>query len=270
VTRPRFWTSSKFRFDTSSVVPLQSSSCLSPDPVTPGLFLPRSRPCLLDKAAEGGLEPAPASRFRGADPHQLNSCAPPRPFGRLLCSWHTVTAISETRKLVKPDEFSFRVTDYASGEGCGSFDKCQPTKDSEHLTGALTPGCGRRMTHDPQRPISGNGRGCDLTPQLAVGDVCREGEDQRDQQRLETLLPTRDIRVSGHQSRHAHIGARRRHLRRHAKTRRRRAAPPRKCRLRSRERLHCPCVRGGRIATRRYHQTSTRTCHISASTVPFR
>src|SRR5215831_6120629 len=80
-------------FDTSSVVPLQSSSCLSPDLVFPGLFLPRSRPWLLAKAAEGGLEPAPASRFRGADPHQLNSCAPPQPFGRLLCSWHTITAI---------------------------------------------------------------------------------------------------------------------------------------------------------------------------------
>src|SRR5262249_23076298 len=83
---------SKFRFDTSTVVPLRSSSCLSPDPVIPGLFLPRSRPCLLDKAAEGGLEPAPASRFRGADPHQLNSCAPPQPCGCLLCSWHTITA----------------------------------------------------------------------------------------------------------------------------------------------------------------------------------
>src|SRR5262249_29215347 len=92
VTRPRFWTSSKVRFDTSAVVPLRSSSCLSPDLVIPGLFLPRSRPCLLNKAAEGGLEPAPASRFRGADPHQSNSCAPPQPFGRLLCSWHTITA----------------------------------------------------------------------------------------------------------------------------------------------------------------------------------
>jgi len=78
------------------VVPLRSSSCLSPDPVIPGLFLPRSRPCLLDKAAEGGLEPAPASRFRGADPHQLNSCAPPWPFGRLLCSWHTIVGYPET------------------------------------------------------------------------------------------------------------------------------------------------------------------------------
>ena len=82
----------RFRFDTSPVVPLRSSSCLSPDPVIPGLFLPRSRPCLLDKAAEGGLEPAPASRLRGAYPHQLNSCAPPQPFGCLLCSWHTKTA----------------------------------------------------------------------------------------------------------------------------------------------------------------------------------
>src|SRR6266403_4176529 len=41
----------------------------------PGLFLPRSRPWILTKAAEGGLEPAPASRFRGAYPHQLSSCA---------------------------------------------------------------------------------------------------------------------------------------------------------------------------------------------------
>src|SRR5260370_42414727 len=41
----------------------------------PGLFLPRSRPWLLTTAAEGGLEPAPASRFRGAFPHQLSSCA---------------------------------------------------------------------------------------------------------------------------------------------------------------------------------------------------
>src|SRR5215471_1078261 len=56
----------------------------------PSLFLPRSRPWLLAKAAEGGLEPAPASRLRGAFPHQSNSCAPPQPFGCLLCSWHTV------------------------------------------------------------------------------------------------------------------------------------------------------------------------------------
>src|SRR5262249_15162399 len=77
-------------FDTSSVIPTRSSSCLSPDLVNPSLFLPRSRPWLLPTAAEGGLEPAPASRFRGADPHQSNSCAPPQPFGCLLCSWHNV------------------------------------------------------------------------------------------------------------------------------------------------------------------------------------
>src|SRR5262249_6761788 len=80
-------------FDTSAVVPLRSSSCPSPDPVNPSLFLPRSRPWLLAKAAEGGLEPAPASRLRGAYPHQSNSCAPPQPFGRLLCSWHTIVGI---------------------------------------------------------------------------------------------------------------------------------------------------------------------------------
>src|SRR5262249_25106645 len=54
------------------------------------------RPWLLAKAAEGGLEPAPASRLRGADPHQSNSCAPPQPFGRLLCSWHTIVGYPET------------------------------------------------------------------------------------------------------------------------------------------------------------------------------
>jgi len=41
----------------------------------PGLFLPRSRPWLLTTAAEGGLKPAPVSRFRGAFPHRLSSCA---------------------------------------------------------------------------------------------------------------------------------------------------------------------------------------------------
>ncbi len=41
----------------------------------PGLFLPRSRPWLLTTAAEGGLKPAPVSRFRGALPHRFNSYA---------------------------------------------------------------------------------------------------------------------------------------------------------------------------------------------------
>jgi len=41
----------------------------------PGLFLLCSRPWLLTTAAEGGLEPVPADRFRGAYPHQLSSYA---------------------------------------------------------------------------------------------------------------------------------------------------------------------------------------------------
>src|SRR5260370_11757079 len=41
----------------------------------PGLFLPRSRPWLWATAAEGGLEPAPVSRFRGASPHRISSYA---------------------------------------------------------------------------------------------------------------------------------------------------------------------------------------------------
>ena len=41
----------------------------------PGLFLTHSRPWLLTTAAKGGLKPTPASRFRGALPHQLSSYA---------------------------------------------------------------------------------------------------------------------------------------------------------------------------------------------------
>src|SRR5262249_12363770 len=104
-------------FDTSSVVPLQSSSCRSPDPVNPSLFLPRSRPWLLAKAAEGGLEPAPASRLRGAYPHQSNSCAPPQPFGCLLCSWHTVVGLSETELVGFYQFSSFRDRGYTSTDG---------------------------------------------------------------------------------------------------------------------------------------------------------
>src|SRR5262249_36595920 len=63
--------------------------------VNPSLFLPRSRPWLLATAAEGGLEPAPASRLRGAYPHQSNRCAPPQPFGCLLCSWHTIVGVPD-------------------------------------------------------------------------------------------------------------------------------------------------------------------------------
>src|SRR4030042_508071 len=49
----------------------------------PGLFLLCSRPWLLTTAAGGGLEPAPASRFRGTSPHQLSSCTLRGPFGPL-------------------------------------------------------------------------------------------------------------------------------------------------------------------------------------------
>src|SRR5262249_15431373 len=88
----------------------------------PSLFLPRSRPWLLAKAAEGGLEPAPASRLRGAYPHQSNSCAPPQPFGCLLCSWHTIVGISETgHGLLRSLTFRYRGL---SGTG---ISKCRAT-----------------------------------------------------------------------------------------------------------------------------------------------
>src|SRR5262249_51345543 len=75
VIRPRFWTSSiTFRHFISG--PLQSSSCLSPDLVVPGLFLLSSRPCLLDKAAEGGFRACsckPAPRGRPSSVEQLRT-----------------------------------------------------------------------------------------------------------------------------------------------------------------------------------------------------
>ena len=59
----------------------------------PGLFLLRSRPWLLTTAARGGLKPTPASRFRGALPHQLSSYALEKPLG-LQRSWHTTVKLS--------------------------------------------------------------------------------------------------------------------------------------------------------------------------------
>jgi hypothetical protein len=70
-------------------VPLRSSSGQSPDLVFPGLFLPCSRPWLLTTAAEGGLDPASASRFRGASPHRSSSYTHWALLGPLR-SWSTI------------------------------------------------------------------------------------------------------------------------------------------------------------------------------------
>src|SRR5437763_11165408 len=59
----------------------------------PGLFLLCSRPGLLTTAAEGGLEPAPASRFRGADPHRSNSYTHWALLGPLR-SWRTIIGVT--------------------------------------------------------------------------------------------------------------------------------------------------------------------------------
>src|SRR5215212_2577139 len=58
----------------------------------PGLFLLCSRPWLLTTAAEGGLEPAPASRFRGAFPHRSSSYTHRALLGPLR-SWRTIIGI---------------------------------------------------------------------------------------------------------------------------------------------------------------------------------
>src|ERR1019366_9875471 len=57
----------------------------------PGLFLLCSRPWLLTTAARGGLEPAPASRFRGACPHQSSSYTHWALLGPLR-SWRTIVS----------------------------------------------------------------------------------------------------------------------------------------------------------------------------------
>jgi hypothetical protein len=59
----------------------------------PGLFLLCSRPWLLTTAAEGGLEPAPASRFRGAFPHRSSSYTHWALLGPLR-SWRTIAGIA--------------------------------------------------------------------------------------------------------------------------------------------------------------------------------
>src|SRR5450631_3556932 len=58
----------------------------------PDLFLPRSRPWLLTTAAGGGLEPAPASRLRGAFPHQSSSYTHWALLGPLR-SWRTIIGV---------------------------------------------------------------------------------------------------------------------------------------------------------------------------------
>src|ERR1051326_3167720 len=73
----------------------------------PGLFLLCSRPGLLTKAAEGGLEPAPASRSRGANPHRSSSYTHWALLGPLR-SWRTVVRVANKTMspvLQRPVEF---------------------------------------------------------------------------------------------------------------------------------------------------------------------
>src|SRR5229473_4795382 len=58
----------------------------------PGLFLLCSRLWLLTTAAEGGLEPAPATRFRGSVPHRSSSYTHWALLGPLR-SWRTIIGV---------------------------------------------------------------------------------------------------------------------------------------------------------------------------------
>src|SRR5207248_5816927 len=72
----------------------------------PGLFLLCSRPWLLTTAAGGGLKPAPASRFRGAVPHRLDSYALRRSFRSPSRSWRTVVRVPQNLCARIPDGVS--------------------------------------------------------------------------------------------------------------------------------------------------------------------
>jgi hypothetical protein len=62
-------------FDTSTMVPLRSSSWKSPDPITLGLFLLRSPPYPLGHSSGRWFEFYSCKSIRGALPHQLYSYA---------------------------------------------------------------------------------------------------------------------------------------------------------------------------------------------------
>src|ERR1035438_4345453 len=76
-------------FDTSIVVSLQSSSCLTPGPVSPGLFLPRSRPWLLSTAAERWFGARSCKPVPRGPPSSVKQLRTTWPLG-LSHSWHTM------------------------------------------------------------------------------------------------------------------------------------------------------------------------------------
>lgn len=97
------WTSVFFPFDTSSAVHLRSSPWTIPDAIVLRLFLAaHHHGPLLAAAAQGGLEPAPVGRSRGAYPHLLCSMAAAfRPIGLLSATFVSQFPGEET---VKPDQ----------------------------------------------------------------------------------------------------------------------------------------------------------------------
>ena len=96
VTRPRFWTASKQRFDTSPVVPLRSSSCLSPDPVNSEPFPSAFTTLVFGQSRRrwfGTCSCKPVPRGRPSSVKQLRISSAFRPFAVLVA--HYRTALSE-------------------------------------------------------------------------------------------------------------------------------------------------------------------------------
>src|SRR5436305_3798141 len=100
---PRFRHRS-YAFDTSSVVPLRSSSCQSPD-----LVLPRPFPSVLTTMAFahsrrrwfGTCSCQPVPRGRPSSIQQLHTLGPPRPFALVAHSHlHSVVIVSAAAGLV--------------------------------------------------------------------------------------------------------------------------------------------------------------------------
>src|SRR5262249_60626850 len=94
VTRLRFWPSSKVLFDTSSVVPLRSSSCLLPDPVNSRPFPSAFTTLLFEQSRRrwfGTYSCKPVPRGRPSSVEQLCTSSAFRLFAVLVAHCNRVS-----------------------------------------------------------------------------------------------------------------------------------------------------------------------------------
>src|SRR5262245_41997917 len=90
---PRFWTSSELRFDTSTVVPLRSSSCLLPDQVYSRPFPSAFTTLPFEQSRRrwfGTCSCKPVPRGRPSSVEQLRTSSAFRPFAVLVAHYNRV------------------------------------------------------------------------------------------------------------------------------------------------------------------------------------